>query len=130
VALIRYKDESESVHVVNETGFMNTFMRRENDAFWKQIYCIQTNIKSKTGCGKPYIIAFYAPVDAEDPEAEIVYDYKGVGEDEGLVKHDMRLYCLKQCFKIAYYMQKVHKVELLRMRAEFLQDDNGTVTPS
>lgn len=38
VALIRYKDDS--VQVVNETGFMNTFLKRANDDFWNQISCI------------------------------------------------------------------------------------------
>ena len=38
VALVRYKDES--VQVVNDTGFMNTFLKRANDDFWKTIGCI------------------------------------------------------------------------------------------
>jgi hypothetical protein len=71
--------------VVNDTGFMNTFLKRANDDFWKQISCIQTNIKAKIGCGAPIIIKFYAPLDSEDPETEIVYDYKSLGEDKALI---------------------------------------------
>mmetsp|Transcript_36979 Transcript_36979/g.35688 ORF Transcript_36979/g.35688 Transcript_36979/m.35688 type:complete len:112 (+) Transcript_36979:581-916(+) len=63
VALIRYKEGE--VQVVNDTGFMNTFHRRANDDYWKSVRCIQTNIKSKIGCGKPIIIKFYAPIDVQ-----------------------------------------------------------------
>jgi hypothetical protein len=38
VALVRYKDES--VQVVGDAGFMNTFLKRANDDFWKTIGCI------------------------------------------------------------------------------------------
>ncbi len=38
---------------------------------WKTIACIQTNIKSKIGCGTPIIIKYYAPLDENDPEQEI-----------------------------------------------------------
>ena len=113
--------------MVNETGFMNTFQRRRNDPFWKTVSCVQTNIKSKTGCGKPYIIKFYAPLNPDDPESEVEFDYKNVGEDADLMKRDIHLYCLKQCFKICYYIQKVYFWEILKMRAEFMRDENGTI---
>ena len=38
-------------------------------------------------------------------------------------------YCLKQCYKMCYYVQKVHNQEILRMKAEFSKDENGTVSP-
>lgn len=86
VALIRYKDES--VQVVNDTGFMNTFLKRANDEYWKQVSCIQTNVKSKIGCGTPIIIKFYAPIDYEEPDNEITYDYKALGGDKELIMTD------------------------------------------
>ncbi len=96
VALIRYRKPPDSVQVVNETGFMNTFQRRQNDPYWNTIHMIQTNIKSKTGCGKPFIIKFYAPLDPEDPEGEVDFDYKSVGDDEDLLSdEEFHLYCLK-----------------------------------
>lgn len=67
---------------------MSTFQRRANEGYWKTVSSIQTNIKSKLGCGTPIIIKFYAPLDNEDPEAEITYDYKGLGEDEELIRRD------------------------------------------
>jgi len=33
VALVRYKTD-DLVQVVNDTGFMNTFLKRANDEFW------------------------------------------------------------------------------------------------
>lgn len=38
VALIRYTDGS--VQVVNDTGFMNTFLKRANDEYWKTVSSI------------------------------------------------------------------------------------------
>jgi hypothetical protein len=74
---------------------MNTFLKRANDDYWKTVSCIQTNIKSKLGCGSPIIIKFYAPLDAIDSETEIYYDYKSLGTDEDLIRKDEHQYCLK-----------------------------------
>ena len=40
---------------------------------------------------------------------------------------DDQAYCLKQCYKMCYYVQKMHNHEILKMRAEFTKDDNGTI---
>lgn len=125
VALIRYDDET--VQVVNDTGFMNTFLKRANDDYWKKVSCVQTNIKSKLGCGTPIIVKFYAPVDQSEPENEIKYDFRSLGDDGDLVRQDQHQYCLKQCYKMCYYVSKVYNVEILKMRCEFLKDENGTV---
>lgn len=106
---------------------MNTFLKRANDEYWKSVSCIQTNVKSKIGCGMPIIIKFYAPIDYNDPEAEIVYDYKSLGADNEIVKKDEHLYCLKQCYKMCYYISKIYHFEILKMRCEFSKDENGTV---
>lgn len=34
---------------------------------------------------------------------------------------------MKQCFKMAYYVAKLHDIEILRMQCEFLKDDNETI---
>ena len=67
---------------------MSAFHKRANDDYWKTVSCIQTNIKSKLGCGQPIIIKFYAPLDYEDPEMEIPFDYKSLGEDQDLLRRD------------------------------------------
>ena len=37
------------------------------------------------------------------------------------------LYCLRACHKIGFYLQKIHSLDLLRMKVSFLQDDNGKI---
>ena len=106
---------------------MNAFLRRANDEYWKTVSCIQTNVRSKLGCGSPIIIKYYAPIDYNEPDAEINYDYKAFGKDEDLVKRDEHQYCLKQCYKMCFYIQKVYHFEVLKMRCEFTKDENGVV---
>ena len=50
-----------SVHVVGEAGLMQVFKHRANDDFWKTVSNMQTNVKSKIGCGYPINVVFYAP---------------------------------------------------------------------
>ena len=106
---------------------MNTFLKRANDDFWMTISCIQTNVKSKIGCGKPFIIKYYAPLNPEDPDEEVKYDYRALGEDVFLIHNDEYQYCLKQCYKMCYYISKVYEIEILKMRCEFNRDENGTI---
>ena len=116
------------MQVVNETGFMNTFLKRANDEYWNTVSYIQTNVKSKLGCGTPIIIKFYAPIgEGEEAEQEIQYDFRGLGADISLLRSDEYQYCVKQCYKMCYYVQKVYQFEILKMRAEFTKDENGTV---
>lgn len=85
-------------------------------------------MKSKLGCGTPIIIKFYAPLNPINKEVEIEYDYKALGSDDELVRTDDYQYCLKQCYKMCYYVQKVYGQEILKMRAEFSKDENGSVS--
>ena len=34
---------------------------------------------------------------------------------------------MKQCYKMAYFLSKLHDIEILRMQCEFLKDDNKTI---
>jgi len=57
-----------------------------------------------------------------------VYDYRELGADAELIRAgEDHKYCLKQCYKMCYYIQKMHNHEILKMKAEFTKDDNGTV---
>ena len=57
---------------------------------------------------------FTAPLDPENPEAEINYDYKSMPENDDLLKHgEDQMYAYKQCLKICDYVQKVHCYEVL-----------------
>jgi len=33
----------------------------------------------------------------------------------------------RQCLKIAYYVKRIHNVEILQMKTEFLQDENQNI---
>lgn len=87
VALIRERILPEEVHevfdghkqdilrIVNDTGFMKTFQYRAAHEYWHSVIYIQTNVKSKIGCGTPIVVKFRAPLKSEDLDQEIVYDY-------------------------------------------------------
>ena len=115
------------VQVVSDTGLMSVFTKRANDDFWKTISCIQTNVKAQIGCGTPIIVRFYAPLDREDPGKQIEYDFRSLGEDEDLIKNDEQRYCLKQAYKICFYVSKLYQCEILRMKCEFVKDHNRTI---
>lgn len=106
---------------------MSVFTKRANDDFWKTISCIQTNVKAQIGCGTPIIVRFYAPLDREDPGKQIEYDFRSLGEDEDLIKNDEQKYCLKQAYKICFYVSKLYQCEILRMKCEFVKDHNRTI---
>lgn len=88
---------------------------------------VQTCIKSRRGIGEPIIVKFYAPLNKADPEAKIEYHYKKLGDDVDLIQTDEFKYCLKQCYKMAFFLAKLHDIEILRMQCEFLKDDNKTI---
>ena len=138
VALIRYLNpqttdditksseyQPTSVHVVNDVGFMNTMKLRANHGFWYSLECIQTNVKAQIGCGTPIIVDFFAPID--EIEDNINYDFRSLGEDEDLIRLDEEKYCLKQVYKICFYIQKLYQVDILRMQCDFVKDYHGTI---
>jgi hypothetical protein len=74
------------------------------------------------------VVRFYAPLDHQGPDDEIVYDFKKFGEEVELLKAgDDYTYCLLQCYKMCFYVQKMHQTEILKMKAEFSKDENGTI---
>ena len=66
-------------------------------------------------------------MDSKNVEANVSYDYRSLGEDIELLQEDEMKFCLKQCYKMGYYAQRLHNKEILRMRCEFLKDENGTI---
>lgn len=62
-----------------------------------------------------------------EPSDPIAYNYRNLGDDVELIQTDQFKYCLKQCFKMAYFIAKLHEIEILRMQCEFLKDDNKTI---
>lgn len=104
VAILRFNDD-EQVNVVNEAQFQATFQKRANNDYWKTVNCIQTNVKSKLGIGKPIIIEFSAPLLQEDPGKEINFNFRQFEKDDAkLIKQDKHQYCLKSIHKMCYYI--------------------------
>lgn len=79
------------------------------------------------GCGYPIIVNFYAPINKQSPDDTIHYDFKNFGEDIMLIQNDEEKYCLKQVYKICFYVQKLYHIEVLTMKCEFVKDHNGTI---
>ena len=88
---------------------------------------MQTCLKSRIGIGEPIIVKFYAPLKVKHPGDRIEYNYRTLGDDVELIQSDQFKYCLKQCYKMAYYVSKLYQIEILRMQCEFLKDDNKTI---
>ena len=88
---------------------------------------VQTCLKSKRGIGEPIIVKFYAPMNMSDTSGKVEYNYRSLGDDVELIQTNQFKYCLKQCFKMAYFIAKLHDIEILRMQCEFLKDDNKTI---
>ena len=40
----------------------------------------------------------------DDPEGDIEYDYKSLGDDKLLINTDEEKYCLKQVYKMCHYI--------------------------
>jgi hypothetical protein len=51
------------LRIVTDHGFMNIFQKRAAHDYWKSVIYIQTNVKSRIGCGSPIVVKFYAPLD-------------------------------------------------------------------
>ena len=95
---------------------------------WKKISCVTTNVKSYIGCGFPYIIHFYAKIEDQlTPETIIEYDYQSFEDDVELIQTNPERYCLKQVYKMCYYIQKLYYIEIIKMKCEFVKDDNNTI---
>ena len=148
VALVRYRGkavlpadcaslgvrEDQQVRFMRESEFINMFQyNRPNDDSWREISCIQTAIRSLTGCGTPVYVHYKAPL-ATMADTDAIIDYKlhEYSSDYSLLsmkdeQAGYEEYALKQCAKIATHIQRVHGVEVLQMRAEFLKDENGAL---
>ena len=101
--------KDDILRIVTDNGFMTIFQRRAAHEYWKSVIYIQTNLKSRIGCGTPIIVKFYAPLDHEIPDAEIQYDFKSFGDEIELIRNGEDYnYCMLQCIKICYYVQKMH----------------------
>lgn len=102
---------------------------------WKKefdkVCSVQTNVRAQLGCGTPIFVNFFAPLNLEKYGEPVVYDFRSFGEDLYLIRDHgegwEQLYCLKQCYKMCFYVQKLYKYEILQMKAQFVKDVHGTI---
>jgi len=116
--------------ILNENRFNKevTDHSRINDPYWLRVEIIHTIVKSRIGIGAPIYIDFFAPINEAKPSEEIDYTYKGKLTEYDLIsKGQEEAYCQKQCLKYCYYISKVKGIEVLKMRVEFLKDENGFI---
>ena len=99
-------DISESmIKVVRDDGLRSLINNnRANSNIWKSVNSIQSNVKAPIGCGTPIIVKFFAPIDPEDITSTINYDFRQFGDDEELIRNDEEKYCLKQAYKMCFYI--------------------------
>ena len=100
-AMVRYRVTKErpnyEVKVLKDNEFINEFQIRPNDQYWKTIEVIQTCTKSKTGCGTPIFVHYFAPLDEESPSEDIVYDLSKFPSNADLIADgDFHTYAYKQ----------------------------------
>lgn len=77
--------------------------------------------------GSPITVKFYANIDRNNPDETIIYDFKSFGEDMDLIRNNEEKYCLKQAYKICFYVSKLYQYEIIKMKCEFVKDDNNTI---
>jgi len=85
---------------------MKIMMERSGSSLWNEIIYIQGLVPWSHELKDMRVILFIAPIDFDNPDIEILYDLNQFDEDEILLKKNISLYCLKQCYKIAYYLSK------------------------
>lgn len=138
--VIRYRDKADGTQVLTGSRFLMLADNRSGGkgSMWHKVECVQACVKGKqmNGMGELISYEFYAPIDLgalqhaskEEKEKDIDFSYKHLPSDIDLLKHEKdELFCYRQCLKMAYYMQIVRNVELLRMSAEFYKDELGFI---
>ena len=103
----------------------------------RDIYFIQGAVKDTNGTQEPrgvgdsMTINFRAPIEEQSPQSAsnlINYSLENFQEDLDLLRqHKFEEYALRQCYKIANFMQQTRSIEILQMQAEFLRDENDNV---
>ena len=117
-----------NIELLTDHQFSRAFEDSSKSSYKTNLYqSVQTCLKSKRGLGEPIIVKFYAPLKVKNPGDRIEYNYRTLGDDVELIQSDQFKYCLKQCYKMAYYISKLYQIEILRMQCEFLKDDNKTI---
>lgn len=125
------KDEEGPLRFMTSTEFFQLiFEKRTGDAYWKSISYIQTVLKCKYGIGEIFEVWYFSH---ETPEQKVGHNLNSAGEvqedtaEELLCFEQPEKYCLLLLQRIAYFLEYYCQFELLRMKGEFMKDDNGKI---
>lgn len=122
------KDEEGPLRVLLENEFIVLMYERAGSAIWKTISYIQSILKCKQGIGDSVVYTYYSH-DANDWQA--IEQLRKAGQEDNdeeedyLARNSPEMYCRLITRRIAYFLATYAQIELLRMKAEFMKDDNG-----
>ena len=109
--------------------------RRVGEKFFNDIKSISLTPVAKRGLGKHFTFDFIAPCfepvkygdnSRQVPSfyGEVKFDYNQFGKnDKTLLRKAPLHYCLKQCHKLGYFLQKMYKIDLMRVKVDFYMDE-------
>jgi len=124
------KHEEGPLRVMLEDEFRKEFVDAPNRALLKNIVYVQTCVKIKHGIGESIIETYYSHLHTDTSAIEKLKaagNQTNLEEEEYLMNTDPKEYCMMVCRRIAYFFAIFMKLELLRIQAEFLKDDNGKI---
>ena len=131
--IMRFKKGSEYQDKViqeKEKALKEEFQRSLKSKFWRQLSSISITPIAQTGLGKLYTFEFVAPsfeTDAKNKHQQLKnetmsfygkvrFDYKQFGKDDKILMKEKPLqYCIKMCHIIGWYLQHLHRLDLLKM---------------
>jgi hypothetical protein len=118
-----------ALKVLNENEFLTMMNERAGSLIWKRISYIQGVVKTKTGLNGSFFVNYYAHIE-HDKRAITDLHNAGLALDEkteGDMMADEKKYAEFVSKKIAYTLAVYCQIEVLRLCAEFIKDDNGKV---
>jgi len=115
------QDEEGSLRVMNENDITSLMWERASSHFWKTICYMQTVLKVSKGIGESFVYDYVTKNKSEDLNYE---ELKEAALQEKSEFTNRLLGCELVCKKIAYYVALASRLEILRMRVEFLEDED------
>ena len=92
---------------------MKIMMERSGSKMWRKVSYIQLCLNSTTTPTSGKTIEFYAPVDPNNINTPINYRLNQFLPDSELKINNINMFCVKHCYKIAYYVQKVYNYVII-----------------
>lgn len=125
---LKAKDEDGPLRVMMENEFIELMFERGGSPVWKTISYLQTVLKCKSGINEPILVTYYAHKAHDLSAIEELKQAASIEEDEeSMYSRLPEEHCIMVCRRIAYYLAVYCHYNLLRIRGEFIKDDNGKI---